>query len=64
VEALSAYRSGQEGAANMEEKAVEMLRLLTLLLPPQNRRKLQLLLKFIRKVKELRSFNLVVQNVL
>jgi len=53
VEALSAYRSGQEGAANMEEKAVEMLRLLTLLLPPQNRRKLQLLLKFIRKVKEL-----------
>ena len=54
VEALSAYRSGQqEGAANMEQKAVEMFRLLTLLLPPQNRRKLQLLLKFIRKVKEL-----------
>jgi hypothetical protein len=36
---------------NMEEKAVEMFRLLSLLLPPENRRKLQLLLKFIRKVR-------------
>ena len=35
---------------NMEEKAVEIFRLLSLLLPPENRRKLQLLLKFIRKV--------------
>ena len=35
---------------SLEEKAVEMFRLLSLLLPPENRRKLQLLLKFIRKV--------------
>lgn len=37
-------------AVNAEDKAVEMFRLLSLLLPPENRRKLQLLLKFIRKV--------------
>jgi hypothetical protein len=38
-------------AVNLEEKAVAIFRLLSLLLPPENRRKLQLLLKFIRKVR-------------
>ena len=39
-----------QNAGRVEEYAINVFKLLTLLIPPSNRRKLQLLLKFIRKV--------------
>jgi len=50
VDRLNQLAYQTSGAESLEERATAIFKLLTLLIPPPNRRKLQLLLKFIRKV--------------
>ena len=48
---LAERLEGVVGQEEVETRAIQIFKLTTLLIPPANRRKLQLLLKFIRKVK-------------